>query len=622
MKFIHKIVAASAAIITASLLFVGGFQYLQFNRYIDETLATNMHELGEQVANLVDSELQGKLAVANLGTELATLDTSPEALKTLFASKTFKEEFVTSGYGAESDGAIIHNDYGWTPPADWDSRTRPWYKDAKAAGSNVITDPYVDQGTGAVLISMSQPVVKDGQTVGVTFFDVSLKQLSELINNVEINGGFLFAVDKDGNIISHPDGKLNGKHMSGFLGGYNKTSAKAEVIQVNGKKYFLNFSPTKTSDWFVGALIDHDVALAALREQETKALILIPVCLVLTIIGMLFIIRYLMRPLNELRDAMANVASGEGDLTKRLDTNSDQEFAEVARYFNQFTEMLQNIISETKRLSDEVLSVTHAEAKASQDSSERLNMQVQEIEQLATAMNEMSTTAQDVAGNAQNAAHSTQDADNAVEEGVGIVASTTSSISTLSDQIDNAVRVVKELEDASDNIESILSVITGIADQTNLLALNAAIEAARAGESGRGFAVVADEVRTLAQRTQESTTEIRQMIEQLQAGTQSATSVMQQSKELANETVASATSANESLMRIREAISLISDMNLQIASAAEEQSLVAEEISGNTVNIKDLSDLVAEQANSSAEQMTQQVSRVEEQESLLGRFIV
>lgn len=166
---------------------------------------------------------------------------------------------------------------------------------------------------------------------------------------------------------------------------------------------------------------------------------------------------------------------------------------------------------------------------------------------------------------------------------------TTRSIDALSARIEQAVKEVKGLEVATGNIETILKVINDIADQTNLLALNAAIEAARAGESGRGFAVVADEVRTLAQRTQQSTTEIRNMIEQLQSGASAVSVAMNESKYTADDAVQKAQLANESLQRIRSAIQRISDMNMQIASAAEEQSLVAEEINTNTVKIKDLS---------------------------------
>lgn len=167
-----------------------------------------------------------------------------------------------------------------------------------------------------------------------------------------------------------------------------------------------------------------------------------------------------------------------------------------------------------------------------------------------------------------------------------------------------------------------ITTINAISEQTNLLALNAAIEAARAYEQGRGFAVVADEVRTLAQRTQQSTTEIRNMIEQLQSGASAVSAAMNESKYTADDAVQKAQLANESLQRIRGAIQRISDMNMQIASAAEEQSLVAEEINTNTVKIKDLSTQVADSAKSASMAMEVQTENVREQGKLLNTFIV
>ncbi|WP_017041588.1 methyl-accepting chemotaxis protein, partial [Vibrio genomosp. F10] len=215
-----------------------------------------------------------------------------------------------------------------------------------------------------------------------------------------------------------------------------------------------------------------------------------------------------------------------------------------------------------------------------------------------------------------------RDADDATEAGSKVVSETTMSIDNLSARIDQAVEEVKGLETATANIETILKVINDIADQTNLLALNAAIEAARAGESGRGFAVVADEVRTLAQRTQESTTEIRSMIEQLQAGASSVSAAMNESKTTAIDAVDKAQAANSSLESISNAIQQISDMNLQIASAAEEQSLVAEEINNNTVKIKDLSTQVADSAENTNIAMQTQKDNIHQQDALLNKFVV
>ncbi|WP_442965481.1 methyl-accepting chemotaxis protein [Pseudomonas sp. StFLB209] len=237
-------------------------------------------------------------------------------------------------------------------------------------------------------------------------------------------------------------------------------------------------------------------------------------------------------------------------------------------------------------------------------------------------MQEMSSTAEDVARNAQVAAQAALAANQEAESGERVVLRSTEAIKRLAGEMEDAGQAVLELAQFSDNIESILGVITSIAEQTNLLALNAAIEAARAGESGRGFAVVADEVRTLASRTQQSTQEIRQMIDQLQAGVRQAESRMQKSRDSASKTAEEAGAANEMLARIRQAIVHINDMNTQIATAAEEQSATTEEINRNTTNIRDISHEVAAGAEEQVRQCALMVEQVGEQGRLLGRFNV
>ena len=216
----------------------------------------------------------------------------------------------------------------------------------------------------------------------------------------------------------------------------------------------------------------------------------------------------------------------------------------------------------------------------------------------------------------------TQEADNATTTGVQIVEQTTTLITSLSSRIENAVSNVEILENATHNIETILQVINEIAEQTNLLALNAAIEAARAGEQGRGFAVVADEVRTLASRTQDSTTEIRAMIDQLQAGVKTVVEAMKSSQSAAQETVEQADSTQAALQRICSAINLINDMNIQIASAAEEQSSVSDEINQNTVRIRDISVEVSDYAKQTSESIDLQASSIEAQKQILDSFKV
>ncbi|WP_442962891.1 methyl-accepting chemotaxis protein [Pseudomonas sp. AM8] len=245
-----------------------------------------------------------------------------------------------------------------------------------------------------------------------------------------------------------------------------------------------------------------------------------------------------------------------------------------------------------------------------------------EIDQVATAVHEMTATAQDVARNATQAAQAASHADQAASQGMRVVHDTSTAIGALAEEIRKAVDVVQTLAKDSEHINIILIVIRGIAEQTNLLALNAAIEAARAGEQGRGFAVVADEVRNLAQKTQKATEEIQTMIQQLQQGTRDVVRVMEDSQNCTNQSVQHAAKAAEALVTITQAVSVINDMNTQIASAAEEQSAVAEDINRNVINIGKVANEVAEGADESTSASAELTKLAEQQRHLINQFKV
>ncbi|WP_425312424.1 methyl-accepting chemotaxis protein [Pseudomonas putida] len=249
-----------------------------------------------------------------------------------------------------------------------------------------------------------------------------------------------------------------------------------------------------------------------------------------------------------------------------------------------------------------------------------MHIQFREIEQVATASNEMSATALDVANSASNAASAAQGADHATEEGMEIIVSSGKDIHELAEEVTKAMQEVEALAHNSEQIGSVLEVIRTIAQQTNLLALNAAIEAARAGDSGRGFAVVADEVRRLAGRTQESVEEIRVVIERLQESTATVVETMQRSQSKALANAKNTSQASMALSRITDAVSVISDMTLQIASAAEEQSAVAEEVNRNVAAIRQVTESLTGRATESADISNRLRMLAEEQQALTDHF--
>ncbi|HHF3222286.1 TPA: methyl-accepting chemotaxis protein [Vibrio diabolicus] len=623
MKFRHKVVTASSFLLLITVSLLSTQQVMTIRSQTQEHIDSSVNEILTSVGNTVQSEMNAKKDLARSITEVIELNpSSHNYVQNILERPTPKASFLAIGFGYESNGFVIENDDGWEAGPDYDPRQRPWFIAAKNKGDLVVTDPYVDASSKNVIISVGTPIKENGQFLAGMFYDLELTTLSDLVNQVNLfDAGYLFLVTADGTTIAHPQSKYNGEKVGSYLPQVDLTQS-TQHIEIDGDRYMINLTHIPGENWYVGSVIDEAIAYSAVGELRNSAIIYSIIAVIASVIALTLLIRTLMRPLDTLNNAIKDVASGKGDLTQRLETDTDQEFSELATNFNTFMENLQQQIIESKSISDQILNGTQITAEGAKDSAGAIQTQLQELEQLATAMHEMSVTATEVANNAQGAASAAKEADQATVEGSSVVGESTQTINMLSDSIDLAVEEVQVLESATANIETILKVINDIADQTNLLALNAAIEAARAGESGRGFAVVADEVRTLAQRTQESTTEIRTMIEQLQSGASSVANAMHQSKGSAVEAVEKADLANNALQRIRDAIQRISDMNLQIASAAEEQSLVAEEINNNTVNIKDLSTQVAESANRTNDAMQAQQEDVHKQDQILNRFTV
>ena len=318
-------------------------------------------------------------------------------------------------------------------------------------------------------------------------------------------------------------------------------------------------------------------------------------------LGFLIVFYKVVPPLNAFLASMRDINSGSGDLTRRLSHDSKDEVGEIIEEFNAFASKLQVIISDVVRSSTQLNNTSEEMLDAVGRAEKGVLRQQDETMHVATAMNQMSATVQEIARNAASAAEAAEQADKETSQGRQVVVQTKQSINLLADEVERATQVIHQLELDSDNIGTILDVIRDIADQTNLLALNAAIEAARAGEQGRGFAVVADEVRSLASRTQDSTQQIREMIEKLQGGAANAVAVMEGGSSQAQLSVQQATQAEASLEVVTKAVATINDMNMQIASAAEEQSAVSAEINRNIHNISQVSDETAQGVQRSTE---------------------
>lgn len=626
MKVSHKVVLCASVVVVLAFSLYSWLQYSSLRSALFEKTTTSTQESSKALALQVNNWLKNKMDLIEVISQTVDADFSAETIQNAFDLPIYKNEFILLFGGLDTNGSRITNDPNWNPPG-WDARKRPWYDMGKQHKQAALTEPYVST-EGDILISVIADFSDHGQFKGSFGGDLSLKTVSEAVNALNFNNtGYAFLLSKGGNIISHPNADLNGKSVSNLLQGGAPELSKdlVEKQLADGTPVYVSFSPLPDlygSDWYVGVVLDEDKLFASVREFGWVAFWGTLIAALLVSIVLYFVVTALLQPLRALHESLKEINGGEGDLTKRLAITSDDEFGHVSGEFNKFIDYLQRLIGEVKSQSRHIRENTDKTAASSVASSQQLYTQLNELDQLATAMHEMSATAHDVADNAQTAASRANQADAAAKEGEVIVDRTTTSIAELTLKMGDVVTTINDLVKYSDNIESILTVITDIADQTNLLALNAAIEAARAGEQGRGFAVVADEVRTLASKTQESTEQIQKMIQQLQTGVRGAEKVILESRESANATQQIADQAKQSLEAIRLSINEINDMTVQIAAAAEEQSATSNEINRNTTNIRDISQSVSDAAQGQSVLCETMVDITVEQAKSLDKFKV
>lgn len=463
------------------------------------------------------------------------------------------------------------------------------------------------------LVDVAEGVIKDYQQ-RVVAGELSREQAqAEALNRVSamIYGqykDYVWVHDAQMNMLAHPSPALRGRNLAAlkdvndkpFFRMLNEEAlSKGESIMPyywnrpgsevpQPKLSYVRYNPEW--NWLVatGVYVDD---IDDLFMDNLKALGAISLLVLLLLMGVgLMITRSIIRPLAKTAEAMQDIATGEGDLTVRLDEKGRDEVAAVAHHFNAFIGKIQSLVGEVRDSVNSVAAAADQLSAISEQSYRSQNQQVRETDMIATAMNEMSTSFLDVARNAAEASTSANHTDRATLDGRSSVEEATKAISRLAEQVRSSTDVIHQLSDDSENIGAVLDVIRSVAEQTNLLALNAAIEAARAGEAGRGFAVVADEVRSLASRTQQSTEEIHSMITQLQGRAEQAVKVMASSIQETEATVVAAEKAGGALESIASAVEHIRDLNHQIATAAEQQAAVAEEINTNLVGLVSLSE--------------------------------
>ncbi|NVN81467.1 MULTISPECIES: methyl-accepting chemotaxis protein [unclassified Vibrio] len=516
-----------------------------------------------------------------------------------------------------------------------------------SSGQTCISTPRVVNSGGKTLLtsSISVPILVDDMAIGFLGIDLRLDGLTNVVTQSDQSlfdgAGAVYVVSLDGSVIASDDSSIavgssfqsdntNSDLMTDFIFGGEVTTKWSE----NGE-WLLAFAPVVAANQTWGVLFEipresvvadanklDSIISTKLSEGIKTEVIAGTVFIFFGLAIIAFASLSIVKPIRQVVERLNDIASGEGDLTQRLEVKSQDEIGQLSKGFNLFLDKLQHTIKEVVLTTEQVASTT-SQAKASASSTrESSESQFKEVDLVATAAEEMTQTAGLVVQNAEVAVDAACEANRSAQQGQEVIELSAGEMRKLVERMSSAVPIVEELAKNNGNITEILSVIEGISEQTNLLALNAAIEAARAGEQGRGFAVVADEVRNLASRTQSSVGEIRAVIDKVHAGTQDVVEAIQEGNILANDTALHVQKAVEDLGSIFTSIEAISDMNNQIVRAAEEQQSVSGEVNQSVVNIRDLSAKILEQAAAS-EQVGNEIDQLsQQQQKLVNQFKV
>ncbi|MFM4857924.1 methyl-accepting chemotaxis protein [Aeromonas hydrophila] len=599
------------------------------------------HTLKSRTMSAIQSEAvnYGHAYSVAIGDWMADRKNTVHALVNLIADNPqaelvphLKQAYTSGGFGltyfGSTQGVMTRQDPSLNT-GNYDPRERPWYQDAVKAGQLIVTAPYVSVTMQKLVVTLSEPVLHQGELVGAVGANLALDKLIDEVLAMQVQGkGYAMLLDSSGLIVGHPNkelalkqiGELSPDLSAATFQQWGRENNELHAATLDGRDVLLAVQPVAGTDWLLAMVMYRDVLEAPLATLLWQLVGLTLVLMLVFSALLTAMFKYLFADLGRVAGALHDIAHGEGDLTVHINTRSKDEVGQLAESFNQFVARLHGIVSRLRDVTVELAAQSRAQAAGAQSRSQRVRQQQDEIVMVATAVTEMASATQEIAGNAEFAATTSGDAVKLAVAGQSQVGQSQRSITGLADEVADASQIIVELDAHAQKISGILATISGIAEQTNLLALNAAIEAARAGEQGRGFAVVADEVRVLSRRTHDSTDEIQQMIETLQQTTRRAVSGMETSRQLAGTSVEDAESANLSLGQINEAIGAISDMATQIAAAAEEQTSVTSEISRNTENIRHVSQELAEQANQEAAQAAELKGLTERLELEIGRF--
>ncbi|CAM3769459.1 methyl-accepting chemotaxis protein [Roseateles saccharophilus] len=584
-----QLVALAVLSMALGLLALAVANYLTARGQVLDDLQKNTLGLAQAQAQAISDWAASKAAVVKSTTPVAAV---PEADAPKFLVQAHDSGGFDNSYVAFADKRILFNAPQNLPPG-YDPTGRPWYLQAAGASGPVLTSPYKDAATQRMVVTFAVAVKEGGNTTAVAAGDVFLDNVVNIVKSIKPTpSSFAFLTDKDGNFIAHPDLKRGGTPAKDVVTGLTPdrlhqlaAGARLEPADIDGVAHELLATEVRGTDWVLVIALNKSEALASLRSLAVSSVVAAAIVLVLAGLVIGGLVAQRLRRLAQLDEVMQDIASGDGDLTRRVSTAGEDELAAIARSFNTFVEKLSGVLREIRDSSESVRTASQEIAVGNQDLSARTEQTASSLEQTSSSAEQLTDT---VKLNAERAAQANQ-----------LVSAASSVAQRGGDVVSRVVSTMQDISASSSRIADIIGVIDGIAFQTNILALNAAVEAARAGEQGRGFAVVASEVRSLAQRSADAAKEIKTLIsasvERVESGSR-----------LVHE-------AGETMTEIVGSVGQVTGIMQEIAAASSEQSGSIVEVStavGHLDQLTQQNAALVEESAAAAEALKQQAERL------------
>lgn len=529
------------------------------------------------------------------------------------------------------DGRSYSATSGKHDSSEYDPRARGWYEEAKRQRKTIITPMYKDAFTNNLLVSIAEPFYRNGQLQGVLLADIELNVLEDIVKASAFSHATTSLFDEVGTIIASTDtidnpGKSKLADNAAFTQLQQQMLAEEKgklALSVDGKEKISYFESVKLDSqlsWHIVVTLDKNAHHAVITDSFNDSLITAVILILIVSILIYICLNKLYQPIIALKSTIQDLAQGNGDLTQRLEVTSKDDLGQIAEGVNTFISNLQSIMLEISQSTTHISTGIEQLRTQTEHNNTVLIDHASETDQVVVAVTEMSSTADSVAQSAAQSATFTQKSSDEAHQSKTVVQGAVNGVADLVNEVEAMALNIQTMNEDTHKISKVLSVIGEIADQTNLLALNAAIEAARAGEQGRGFAVVADEVRTLAARTQQSTSEINEMLTRLRNGADTVVKAMDATKLSCQQTADTTASVNVSLDSMTNSVMQINDLGIQIATAAEEQSSVTEEINRNMTMIQSMVSQLTENGKKTMDSTHTLASSNQQLVAIVGQF--